>query len=158
MSRLSFSHVLNLVLLAGVVGLGWLLLQRPPHPDTTAPTGASHTDSAASASGRDLDAVSAQLSEINARISAIERQALPQTPTATTGAAPAQVTTRTAVTPQAAALAQQRLRAMFPSGRVDREGMQRFHIAMANLPPDEQIALTAAMSQAVNAARITLQN
>ena len=159
MSRISLSHSINFVLLAAVLTLGWMLFQRSsPRAEPTAALVAEDETSTASSPARmgaDSDtadamaAISARLAAIDARLSAIERGAPPPS---VGQAAPAPPT----IAPQAAAAAERRLNAMFPDGRVDQEDMQRFQMTLATLPPDERLALTASMTQAINAARIQL--
>ncbi|GEM_PF-1313200 len=160
MSRISLSHSINIVLCVAVLVLGWMLFARSA-PRDDAPVRANAEDespssassSASSPADSDaLHAISARLAAIDARLSAIERG-----PSVAPGDRTAPVAAQAPISPQMAAAADRRLNAMFPDGRVDQEEMQRFHVALASLPADEQLALTASMTQAINSARIKLQ-
>ncbi len=153
MSRISLSISINLILFAAVSVLGWLLYDRTKANEADIIVRSAALGPVSSPAPVDPDALSAissRLTAIDTRLSAIERHT-PAIPTSTTTPTPV------SITPQAAAIADRRLNAMFPDGRVDQEDMQRFHIALASLPADEHIAITASMTQAINAGRIKLE-
>lgn len=158
MARISLSHWINFVLLAAVLTLGWMLFERSaPRDDAPARTSAEDESPSSSSAPVDTDAdamhaISARLAAIDARLSAIERNS-----PATSGERTAPAAAQAPIDPRTAAIADRRLSAMFPDGRVDQEDMQRFHLALSSLPANEQIALTASMTQAINAGRVKLE-
>jgi hypothetical protein len=94
----------------------------------------------------------ARLATIDARLAEIERAlatasvAAPNARTAATTAAP--------IDAQTAAAADRRVAAMFPQGRFDHADLIRFRAALGELPADQQAALAAAFSRAVNGDRL----
>jgi hypothetical protein len=63
-------------------------------------------------------------------------------------------TTAAPIDPQTAAAADRRVAAMFPQGRFDHADLIRFRAALGELPAEQQAALAAAFSRAVNGDRL----
>jgi hypothetical protein len=155
MPRISLSFLVNLVLLFAVLVLGWALYDRGARAEGThVSTQTTSQGLALPASTRDPDAMSAiaaRLAAIDARLSAIEHNA----PSASPGAAD-QAQKKRPISPQAAAVANQRLAAIVSGHHFDQNAMVEFNMQLAKLPEDEQIALAAALTQAINQGRVKL--
>lgn len=98
------------------------------------------------------DLVLERLAEIDARLSGIEHQ-LPVTQGATLHTSQRPIP----INPHATAMAQRKLASMFPDHRIDRDRMLGYQIELSKLPAEEQLALSLAMAQAINAGRITFE-
>ncbi len=154
MPRISLSLSINLILLAAVVVLGWTLYDRKA-PDAGSSVLAesvtqNEAPSAAAFSGHDpISGISARLAAIDARLSSIERRqeaAQPSEQKQTVAIKP--------ISPQAAALANERLASIVTGQEFDQNAMVGFNVALAKLPEEEQIALAASLTQAINQGRI----
>jgi hypothetical protein len=147
---------LNMVLAIAVAILGWKVLMGdvPRQPPAIASSAAASTpvQPPRSAVAGHAGAMDARLATIDARLAAIERAlatasvAAPNARTAATTAAP--------IDAQTAAAADRRVAAMFPQGRFDHADLIRFRAALGELPADQQAALAAAFSRAVNGDRL----
>lgn len=154
MPRISLSLSINLVLFAAVVVLGWKLYDRKtPHAGSSVLAESVTENTAASAaafSGHDpISGISARLAAIDARLSSIERRQEAAQP-----GEQKQAVAIKPISPQAAALANERLASVVTGQEFDQNAMVGFNIALAKLPEDEQIALAAALTQAINQGRI----
>ncbi len=58
------------------------------------------------------------------------------------------------IDPRIAAAADRRVSSMFPDGRFDHADLIRFRAALGELPAEQQAALAAAFSRAVNGDRL----
>lgn len=172
MSRLSTSRLsiaCNVVLATVVLAQGWVLFARG---DGTMIEPSSARGAALDADGTDVAstdasaALASQLARIDARLAALERsqsdtQAMPSASSASSQRSSLQ-TSSSRIDPQRAAAADRRLTEMLADDGIDHRSidhrdMQRFHIAIAGLPPEEQIAMSAALSRAVNEDRVRLR-
>lgn len=167
MSRLSIAC--NVVLATVVLAQGWVLFARgdgtmiEPASARSAALDADATDAASTDASA---ALASQLARIDARLAALERsRPAAEAMLPASGASP-QLTSPQApssrIDPQRAAAADRRLAAMLADDgidhrNIDHRDMQRFHIAIAGLPPEEQIAISAAFSRAVNEDRVRLR-
>jgi hypothetical protein len=150
MSRLSTAC--NVVLTAVVLAQGWVLFARGDGL-----TGASTADRIDAIGAQPTDdpptdasaALASQLARIDARLAAMERAQPAAQPPASPAAA--------SIDPQRAAAADRRLAAMLADSELDQREMQHFQASIAGLPPEEQIAISAAFSRAVNEDRIRLR-
>lgn len=138
--------VFNLVL-ALVVGLLAWRLHTVSDPAVDAPHHAPRAAGQDAASAEDLRAISAQLAQIDRRLSQLD------------AAAPSD-----AVAPSAqlnsslsAVEADRRLAVMLQGPVVDHEAMARYRAQLAMLPPAQQAALEAALSRAINQDRLRLR-
>lgn len=148
MSHLSVK--LNVVLAIAVAILCWKVFmgdapqQRPATASPVdAPVRPSLSDVAVSSG-----AIDARLAAIDARLAAMERAV------ATASVAAPNATTPASIDPQAAAAADRRVAAMFPQGRFDHADLIRFRATLGELPAEQQAALAAAFSRAVNGDRL----
>jgi hypothetical protein len=167
MSRLSIAC--NVVLATVVVAQGWVLFARG---DGTIAEPLSARSAALAADGTDAGstdasaALASQLARIDARLAALERSQPAADAMSPTSTAPSQPSSppisSSRIDPQRAAAADRRLAAMLADDgidhrNIDHRSMQRFRIAIAGLPPEEQIAMSAAFSRAVNEDRVRLR-
>jgi hypothetical protein len=158
MSRLSTAC--NVVLATVVLAQGWVLFARGDGAivePLSAHGAARDVDGTDAASTDASAALASQLARIDARLAALERSlpALEAVPAASSQRSPG--TSSSPSDPQRAAAADRRLAAMLVDDDIDHWDMQRFHIAIAGLPPEEQIAMSAAFSRAVNENRVRLR-
>jgi hypothetical protein len=157
MSRLSTAC--NVVLTAVVLAQGWVLFARGDGL-----TGASTADRIDAIGAQPTDdpptdasaALASQLARIDARLAALERVQPAAQPPASGLVAPASPAAAS-IDPQRAAAADRRLAAMLADSELDQREMQHFQASIAGLPPEEQIAISAAFSRAVNEDRIRLR-
>ena len=164
MSRLSTAC--NVVLATVVFAQGWVLFARGDGA-TVEPvsTGGATVDAdGMDAASTDASAaLTSQLARIDARLAALERS-LPAAG-AVPGISPQPSSPGTmspSADPQRAAMADRRLNTLLVDNgidhrSVDHRSMERFRIAIAGLPPEEQIAMSAALSRAVNEDRVRLR-
>ncbi len=147
----NLSVKLNVILAIAVAILGGMLfIGDPPREEASIPR-VSHAPAPMPPSSPPADssiAIEARLSMIDTRLAEIER-ALAASPAVTQSPAPA-----ASIDPEAAAAADRRVEAMFPDGRFDHADLVRFRASLGELPKDQQIALAAAFSRAVNGERL----
>lgn len=149
---------LNVVLAIAVAILGGKVFMgdAPRQQPAIATSAAAAVQPLRSAAAGPATAIDARLATIDARLAAIERAlatasvAVPNARTAATTAA----TTAAPIDAQTAAAADRRVAAMFPQGRFDHADLIRFRAALGELPADQQAALAAAFSRAVNGDRL----
>jgi hypothetical protein len=143
---------LNLVLAIAVAILGWKVFigDTPRQPPAIASSAAASTPAQPprSAAAGQAGAMDARLATIDARLAEIERAL------ATASVAVPNATTAAPIDPQTAAAADRRVAAMFPQGRFDHADLIRFRAALGELPAEQQAALAAAFSRAVNGDRL----
>lgn len=143
---------LNVVLAIAVAILGWKVLMgdAPRRQTAIAPSAAAAAPAQPprSAAAGHAAAMDARLAAIDARLAEIERAL------ATASVAAPDATTAAPIDPQAAAAADRRVAAMFPQGRFDHADLIRFRAALGELPAEQQAALAAAFSRAVNGDRL----
>lgn len=144
----NLSAKLNVVLAIAVAILGWKAFV----PDAPRQEPAIASQLAAPAptppAAGPATAIDARLAAIDTRLAAMER-ALAAMPGAAPTDAPA-----TPIDPQVAAAADRRLASMFPDARFDHAELAQFRAALGELPADQQAALAAAFSRAVNSDRL----
>jgi hypothetical protein len=153
MSR--FSIGLNIVLAATVVILVGLLYRHSNGPapievHSRAPIASSATEDRIG-SGPDVSnaAIIDRLAALDARLAAMEHRAAAHQPGPPEGS-----DAKPTISPQDADLANRRLSSMFPASTYDDREMLRFHVAVARLPANEQIALLSAYTKAINEDRL----
>lgn len=153
MSRASI--VLNVLLILVVAALAWTLYARTgggnAAPERMS-AGESSGGMAVPSSGIDADAadrLAAQLGRIDARLATLEIAASPR-------GAIARVT-QPAPPEMPAAEADRRLGALLPGRQIGHRELNQFHARLAVLPPEEQFALSAALSRAINENRIRMR-
>ncbi|TXH73603.1 MAG: hypothetical protein E6Q88_05165 [Lysobacteraceae bacterium] len=159
MSRTSVSTAIIAVLSVTVFIQGWILFERRASEEDKPDSESNPAGSVAQAPSSDsaVNDIAVRLDVIDARLMAIER-ALPtvQADVAHENRTSAQ-TQQTSISPQAAALADRRLASMFPDTTIDQEDMMRFQAMLADAPAEERVALTAAMTRAINDGRVRLR-
>ena len=165
MSRTAIAAAVIVALSVTASIQAWMLLERGSPGANPAESGprsgldsTSDADESAATDAHDATAdIPARLAAIDARLAAIE-QALPAMRQGGADTGRAGIDMRpTTVSPQAAVLATRRLQSMFPDASVDQQGMMRFQMLLANVTDEERIALSAAMTQAINDGRIRLR-
>lgn len=141
---------LNVVLAIAVAILGGKVFMgdAPRQQPAIATSAAAAVQPLRSAAAGPATAIDARLATIDARLAAIERAL------ATASVAVANAPTATPIDTQTAAAADRRVAAMFPQGRFDHADLIRFRAALGELPAEQQAALAAAFSRAVNGDRL----
>lgn len=141
---------LNVVLAIAVAILGGKLFMgdAPRQQPAIAMSAAAAAQPLRTAAAGPAGAIDARLTTIDARLAAIERAL------ATASVAVPNATTAAPIDTQTAAAADRRVAAMFPQGRFDHADLIRFRAALGELPADQQAALAAAFSRAVNGDRL----
>jgi hypothetical protein len=163
MSRLSIAC--NVVLAAVVLAQGWVLFARGDGSmiePASARSAALDADGADAASTDASAALASQLARIDARLAALERSRPAAEAMPPASSASSQPTSSSRIDPQRAAAADRRLAAMLADDgidhrNIDHRDMQRFRIVIAGLPPEEQVAMSAALSRAINDDRARLR-
>jgi hypothetical protein len=150
MSNLCVKLNVMLAIAATILG-GMLIIREAPreHATTAQPAIASAQAQSTAATAADPSvAMDARLAAIDARLAAMERALAVMPAAAPTSAVIAPID------PQAAAAADRRVASMFPDARFDHAELIRFRAALGELPADQQVALAAAFSRAVNSDRL----
>jgi hypothetical protein len=143
---------LNVVLAIAVAILGWrVFMGDAPRQESAIASPAAAAVPAQSplpAAAGPAGAIDARLTAIDARLAEIERT-LAASPAVTQNPVHA-----ASIDPQATTAADRRVAAMFPDGRFDHADLIRFRAALGELPAEQQAALAAAFSRAVNGDRL----
>lgn len=98
-----------------------------------------------------LDAIVARLARIDAALASADARA------EKTSAISAHTDLVPTISPAAAAQAERRLAGLLPGDRLDHEDYVRVQASFAAFPPDERLALAAALSRAINENRVRLR-
>lgn len=157
---MSRASVIAIVVLGSLVLVeGAMLLHRPVVPADAAARGevGARAENAGAATSSDvvsdpaMQAVLDRLTAIDARLAALERAG------GGTAAAASAKTQIDAPDPAGFAEADRRLATLLPGRVLGHEDVMRFQATIAALPADQQLALSAAFSRAVNEDRIRLR-
>lgn len=152
MSRASI--VLNVLLAVAVAALAGALYARTgegnsPFAPMSAGNSGRTVPPASAIDAETADRLGAQLARIDTRLAALETAASP-------GVAIARVA-QPAPPEMPAAEADRRLGAPLPGRQIGHRELNEFHARRATLPPEEQFALSAALSRAINENRIRMR-